>query len=153
MQKFTLNQAIEVMNEIASNPSPLTASLFTPQDVIKILQSIEIPESKSKLAHIPDEWVERFIDSLTDCIENYDLIDYDSAEFCIRYGNEVHLENINIDTHNLIKALKGNLDSAIRDVNSEIKYQDEMERSNDEKSDEAIIEPESDVRPDLDGIY
>lgn len=153
MNKYTLNQAIEVMTEIASNPSPLTASLFTPQDVIKILQSIEIPESKSKYAHIPDEWVEHFVDSLVDCIEDNDLVDYDSAEFAINYGNELRLENINIDTHQLIKGIKRNLDSAIQDVNDEIKYAEEREAQRAQEAQEAISEPVSDVLPDLNGIY
>jgi hypothetical protein len=153
MEKYTLTKAIEVMTEIASNPSPLTASLFTPQDVIKILKSIEIPEAKSKLAHIPDEWVEHFVDSLVDCIEDYDLIDYDSAEFKIQYGNELGLENINIDTYQLIKGIRSNLDSAIQDVNSEIKYKEEREQERAQEAQEAISEPVSDVLPDLDGIY
>lgn len=153
MEKYTLTKAIEVMNEIASNPSPLTASLFTPQDVIKILQSIEIPESKSKYAHIPHEWVDTFMDSLVDSIEDYDLIDYDSAEFSIQYGNELRLENINIDTYQLIKGIRSNLDSAIQDVNNEIKHIEEREAENAREAQEAISEPVSDVRPDLDGIY
>jgi hypothetical protein len=153
MEKYTLTKAIEVMTEIASNPSPLTASLFTPQDVIKILQSIEAPEPTMNRAHIPEEWVEHFLDNLVDCIEDNDLIDYDSAEFSIRYNNEIHLENINLDTHNLVRGLRDNIQSAIDEVNNEIKYAEEIERSKAEESQEAISGPQGDVRPDLDGIY
>ena len=153
MEKYTLTKAIEVMTEIASNPSPLTASLFTPQDVIKILQSIEMPEPTMNRAHIPDEWVEHFIDNLVDCIEDYDLVDCDSAEYGIKSNNEVYIENISIDTHNLIRGLKSNIEMAIDSVNSEIKYAEEIERSKAEESQEAISGPQGDVGPDLDGIY
>jgi hypothetical protein len=153
MEKYTLNKAIEVMNEIASNPSPLTASLFTPQDVIKILQSIEIPEPTTNRAHIPDEWVEQFVDNLVDCIEDYDLIEYDSAEFSINDGKELKLENVSIDTYQLVKGIKSNLNSAIQDINNEIKYEEDRESERAQEAQEAISEPVSDVLPDLDGIY
>jgi len=125
MEKYTLNKAIETMTEIASNPSPMAASLFTAQDVLRILNSIE-PEPTNR-AHIPDGWKRQFVDTLIDAIYDGDLIDYSSAQFTIRYGNELELEHCDFDTSELRKQIECNLDHACDEVNSEIMYQEERE--------------------------
>ena len=138
MEKYTLNKAIETMTEIASNPSPMAASLFTAQDVLRILNSIE-PEPTNR-AHIPSEWLDQFVDTLLDNLDDSDIIDYDSAEFSIRYNNEVYLEGCSVDTYRLKREIKNQIDHACDEVNSEIMYQEEREA---EEKAEALEEANS----------
>jgi hypothetical protein len=135
MEKYTLKQAIETMNEIASNPSPMAASLFTPADVLRILESITLPEAQPKRAFIPNEWINNFIHTLTEDLEDYQIIDHDSAEFEL-YHNEIRLESISVDNYNLRIQLERRLSSALEHVNSEIEYQEEREREKLEESTE-----------------
>jgi len=125
MEKYTLNKAIETMTEIASNPSPMAASLFTAQDVLRILNSIE-PEPTNR-ANIPAEWQDHFLDILLDNLDESDLIDYDSAEFSIRYSNELQLDNCGLDMHRLKRELRDQIAYACDEVNSEITFQEERE--------------------------
>ena len=125
MQKYTLNKAIETMTEIASNPSPMAASLFTAQDVLRILNSIE--QEPINRAHIPSEWLDQFVDNLLDNLDDSDIIDFDSAEFSIRYNNEVCLEACSVDMYRLKREIKHQIDSACDEVNAEIIYQEERE--------------------------
>lgn len=138
MEKYTLNKAIETMTEIASNPSPMAASLFTAEDVLRILNSIE-PEQPYRV-HIPNGWRRQFVDTLVDSIYDGDLIDYSSAQFTIRYGNEIELEHCEFDSSELRKQIEYNLDHACDEVNSEIMYQEEREA---ERQAEALEEANS----------
>lgn len=125
MEKYTLNKAIETMTEIASNPSPMAASLFTAQDVLRILNSIE-PEPTNR-ANIPAEWQDHFLDILLDNLDESDLIDYDSAEFSIRYSNELQLDNCGLDMYRLKREIRDQIAYACDEVNSEIIFQEERE--------------------------
>ena len=142
MKKYTLNQAIETMNEIASNPSPLKASLFTAQDVLNILQSIELPEVKTERAHIPDAWVDNFIDHITSNLDESEIVDRDSIQFSIRYNNEIYIDDAGIDSYHLRNQLTQNLHSAIKGVNDEIDY--EYERKEEVKTWDENTTPQND---------
>lgn len=147
MEKYTLQTAIETIQQFAStsNEFPLKASIFTAQDVLNILQGIELPEAKPNRAHIPSEWATHFVELLIDDIDERDLIDYDSAEFNIRYNNELELENVNIDTYLLRKRIQEALESACQGVNDEIIYQEERDKEKlEEQAEDTNSEPESD---------
>ena len=148
MEKYTLNKAIETMTEIASNPSPMAASLFTAQDVLRILNSIE-PEPTNR-ANIPSEWVDHFVDNLIDDLDESDIIDYDSAEFSIRYNNTLELDSCGVDTYNLKREIKQRIANACDEVNSEIIFQEEREAEraaevNEESTEEANSNNESEA--------
>lgn len=125
METYTLTQAIEALENLASNPSILTGSTYRIEDVITILKSIDIPEAKPREVQIPEEWFDTFIDRLCDGLHEDDLIDYDSAEFEIHYNNELRLNRIDIDTHNLKRQLKRNITDACDEVSAEIAYEED----------------------------
>jgi hypothetical protein len=125
METYTLTQAIEALTNMASNPSILTGSTYRIEDVITILKSIDIPEAKPREVQIPEEWFDTFIDRLCDGLNEDDLIDYDSAEFEIHYNNELRLNRIDIDTHNLKRQLKRNITDACDEVSAEIAYEED----------------------------
>jgi hypothetical protein len=127
MEKYTLTQAIEALENLASNPSILTGSTYRIEDVIAILKSIDIPEAKPREVQIPDQWFDLFLDHLCEGLDDDELIDYDSAEFEIKYGNDLRLNRVILDTHNLKRQLKRNLADAMDEVSAEMAYEEDRE--------------------------
>jgi hypothetical protein len=134
---YTLEHAIKQM-ELATTlqPTKLNGPLFTAQDVLAILRSIQTTVS------IPDEWVDTFVDALTD-INDESIIDYDNVQFDIDYSNRIVVSNVEIDKYQLRRAITENLNEAIADVNREIQY--ELDKHQEaEQDEEANKSPESD---------
>ena len=135
---YTLEHAIKQM-ELATQfqPTKLNGPLFTAQDVLTILRSIQTTVS------IPDEWVETFVDVLTDNLDDNSIVDYDDVEFEIDYQNRIVVSNVSIDKYHLRRAITENLNEAIADVNREIQY--ELDKHQEaEQDEEANKSPESD---------
>lgn len=133
---YTLEHAIKQM-ELATTlqPTKLNGPLYTAQDVLTILRSIKTTVS------IPDEWVDTFVDALTD-INDESIIDYDNVQFDIDYSNRIVVSNVEIDKYQLRRAITDNLNEAIADVNREIQY--ELDRHQEaEQDEEANNSPES----------
>ena len=82
MEKYTLEQAIEKMTEIATNPSLMVGSLFTAENVLGILNSIELPPAKV-IREMPNGWQEEVTQLITNFIEEdfNEFVDYDDTEF------------------------------------------------------------------------
>jgi hypothetical protein len=134
---YTLEHAIKQM-ELATTlqPTKLNGPLYTAQDVLTILRSIQTTVS------IPDEWVDTFVDALTD-INDESIIDYDNVQFDIDYSNRIVVSNVEIDKYQLRRAITENLNEAIADVNREIQY--ELDKHQEaEQDEEANKSPESD---------
>ena len=120
-------------------PTKLNGPLFTAQDVLTILRSIQPTVS------IPTEFIDNFVDALTDGICDESIIDYDNVQFDIDYNNRIEVSNVEIDNYQLRRAITDNLQEAIDDVNREIAY--ELERQQPaETTEEANNSPESDVQ-------
>ena len=137
---YTLEHAIKQM-ELATTlqPTKLNGPLFTAQDVLMILRSIQPTVS------IPAEFIDNFVDALTDDICEESIIEYDNVQFDIDYNNRIQVSNVEIDRYQLRRAITDNLQEAIDDVNREIAY--ELERQQPaETSEEANNSPESDVQ-------
>ena len=102
MEKYTLQQAIEKMTEIASNPSPLAGSLFTAENVLSILNSIEPPKAKI----LPENWESDLKDEMVSFIEDdfNDFVDYDDAEFELN-GDRLSLESVGYMSHRIKNAV------------------------------------------------
>lgn len=104
MEKYTLEQAIEKMTEIASNPSPLTGSLFTAENVLSILKSIEPPVAKGSL---PDGWDIDLEEKIVDLIEEdfNDYIDYDDTELELD-GDRISVQSVGYKSHRIRNSVK-----------------------------------------------
>jgi hypothetical protein len=110
---MNLIQATELVNSSAS-------SIFTKDDVIKILSQVEVeaevvPDTKSD-----QEYAKLFIGFLSDFLQNENLdetieVDYESAEFDLGYNNVITLDNVNaeINYSEFLKKFKNAIDYAI----------------------------------------
>lgn len=104
------------------------SSIFTKEDVIKLINSVEGSSRK-----VTTDDIQRAIDQTIDWIENNSnrLIDEDSAEFELDYNNRVSLTNVNIDTEEIREALENNFMDF-----GEAEDLVELERANDEERDD-----------------
>lgn len=104
------------------------SSIFTKEDVIKLINSVEGSSRK-----VTTDDIQRAIDQTICWIENNSdrLIDEDSAEFELDYNNRVSLINVNIDTEEIREALENNFMDF-----GEAEDLVELERVNDEERDD-----------------
>ena len=101
---------LDQMKELVNN-SP--ASMFTKEDVIKLVNSLEVNTTKSDKEHAT-----LFLGFLKAFLENNDLdfeIDYDSAELDLDYNNKVSVNSISVslDVDNFMSSFKYAVDDAI----------------------------------------
>ena len=84
-------------------------SFYSLEQVIKIIESIEVEETKVNNITVTD--IGNAIDRVITGIEcgRIDIIDRDSAEFGIGYDNKIEIENIDVDIDKLRNELEEEL--------------------------------------------
>ena len=84
-------------------------SFYSLEQVIKIIESIEVEETKVNNITLTD--IEEAIDRVITGIGcgRIDIIDRDSAEFGIGYDNKIEIENIDVDIDKLRNGLEEEL--------------------------------------------
>jgi hypothetical protein len=107
--KVSIEQAVVKVNECMS-------SVFTKNDVLNLLQSIEVKTIFDKESII--SFVKQYVEDQVSELDAQDILDFSSAEFCLN-GNEIELDNIEIATRDLTKNIIGDIDEA---VNSLLEY-------------------------------
>ena len=107
--KVSIEQAITNVNECMS-------SVFTKNDVLGLLQSIELRASFDKESII--SFVKQYVKDQVSELDAQDILDFSSAEFCLN-GNEIELDNIEIATRDLTNNIIGDIEGA---VNSLLEY-------------------------------
>ena len=100
---MTLENAITTVDKCIS-------SVFTKQDVMDILQSLELKSNLTKkdLVDFISDYVEKQVNELN-C---EDIIDHRSVEFSLQ-GNEICLDNVEIDTDDLRLNILGEIDDSV----------------------------------------
>ena len=109
------------------------SSIFTKEDVIKLINSIEEGSSRK----ITTDDIERAIDQTIGWIENNEreVLDLDNAEFEISYSNQLECTNVPINVDTIREALENNFmdfGEAEEDEDDVV----ELERANEERDDE-----------------
>lgn len=117
MENYTLKQAIATMSEIASNPSPLVASLFTAEDVLNILKSI-------KPSGMPENWQEDVKDMISRMIEEdfTQMADYDEFRVEINYGREIEVTEIGCDRRSIRESARHLVDGEMTEYFGCLEY-------------------------------
>ena len=104
--KVSIEQAVVKVNECMS-------SVFTKEDVLNLLQSIEMKKenlvTKEMLVTFVTDYIEKQVEQL-DYIR--DILDLSSAEFELN-GNEITLESVDVDTRDLTRNILGEIDEAV----------------------------------------
>jgi len=85
--------------QIISETETCFPTIFSKEDVLLILNSIENEE-----IFIPEEKIEELKDELKEAIERMETdetVDFDSAEFGVKSGNEIILEDLVLHMNNI----------------------------------------------------
>ena len=111
-------------------------SIYTKDDVIKLLESIEIQQSSGKLSNEQiEELTQSIQEKVSRAIRNFDtgdIVDNSTAEFSIGYNNTLELDSVDVDLNSLDDEIESTIESTVteffeRDSDNE----EENEESND----------------------
>jgi hypothetical protein len=102
--KVSIEQAVVNVNECMS-------SVFTKNDVLNLLQSIEMKKENLVTKEMLVAFVTDYVETQVEQLDAGDILDFGSAEFELR-GCELSLENVDIDTRDLTRNILGEIDEA-----------------------------------------
>ena len=92
-------------------------SIYTKDDVIKLLESIQIQESSGKLSNEQiEELTESIQEKVARAIRNFDtgdIVDNSTAEFSIGYNNQLELDSVDVDLNNLNDEIECTIESTV----------------------------------------
>jgi hypothetical protein len=103
--KVSIEQAVVKVNECMS-------SVFTKEDVLNLLQSIEMKKENLITKESLVDFVTEYVEAQVEQLDAGDILDLSSAQFDLN-GNEITLENVDIDTRDLTRNILGEIDDAV----------------------------------------
>ena len=125
-------------------------SIYTKENVLELIEAIiPDPDNSEITPQLELKVLERLQDRLHDdiydkvtCLSNDDIVDYETASFCIDYGNRLELEQVELHWSGVSEAITDGIEYRIRDLNKEVELSegDEDEQPNGELSTEDISE-------------
>lgn len=135
MKNYTLTEAISTMTEIATNPSPLVASLFTAEDVLNILKSI-------KPTGIQEDWKEGMKDMISRMIRDdfSQMADYDEFRLEINYGREVEVSDIGCDRRAIAESVSYLVEGEMSEFFGELEHEDNEDNDNKKTEDNEVVQ-------------
>jgi uncharacterized protein (UPF0335 family) len=96
-------------------------SIYTKDDVVKLLNSIEIETPKSGFK-VTKEQIEELVENIESRLERNannlsteDVVDMSSAEFSIGYGNCIELDSIDINSSDITSEMMSGVQDVIED--------------------------------------
>jgi hypothetical protein len=108
-------------------------SIYTKDDVVKLLTSIEIDETPKSGSRLTDVQIKQLIADVAECIENNasnidssEVIDKSSAEFSISYSNQVEIDSIDIDTDSIYSTVVDGVGDVIESFFEKLEEEDEV---------------------------
>ena len=114
-------------------------SIYTKDDVIKLLESIQIEESSGKLSNEQIEELTRSIQERVVRVINRadvsDVVDLGSAEFEISYNNQLELSNVDLDLSGLESEVEGTIENTVTKFFEDLEESDVAELESEENND------------------
>lgn len=108
-------------------------SIYTKDDVIKLLNSIEIQAPEPKSGILTQTQIEdlcsRIFDQVkenADGLDSSDVVDTDSAEFEL-YGNEISVTSVDIDTRMIARNVTEGIGDIVETFFEELKEEEQEE--------------------------
>jgi len=118
-KSITIKKQIKVMNEVTRTIQEVLflvngsySSVFTKQDVLDLIQSIEVKKEPIVTKESLIKFVTEYVETQVDQLNSEDVLDQYSAEFRLD-GNEICLDDINLDKDQLNRELLGDVDDAV----------------------------------------
>jgi len=103
--KVSIEQAVVKVNECMS-------SVFTKNDVLNLLQSIEMKKENLVTKEMLVTFVTDYVETQVERLDAGDILDLSTAEFDLN-GCELSLESVDIDTRDFTRNILGEIDEAV----------------------------------------
>ena len=87
------------------------SSVFSKQDVLDLIQSIEVKKENPITKGMLVDFVTEYITTQLEQLESQDIVDFSSAQFDLN-GCEISLEDVDVDHDDLRRNLLGEIDDA-----------------------------------------
>ena len=114
-------------------------SIYTKDDVIKLLNSIEIEAPKSGFK-VTKEQIDELVENIENRLERNannlsteDVVDMSSAEFSIGYGNCIELDSIDINSSDITSEMMSGVEDVIAD------FFEKVDAINEEETEEELV--------------
>jgi len=88
------------------------SSVFSKQDVLDLIQSIEVKKENPITKEMLVDFVTEYITTQAEQLEAQDIVDFSSAQFDLN-GCELSLEDVDIDSDDLRRNMLGEIDDAV----------------------------------------
>jgi len=107
-----MNEVTRTIQEVLFLVNGSYSSVFTKQDVLDLIQSIEVKKEPIVTKESLIKFVTEYVETQVDQLNSEDVLDQYSAEFRLD-GNEICLDDINLDKDQLNRELLGDVDDAV----------------------------------------
>ena len=121
-------------------------SVFTKEDVINLINRIELPKPASATELSPELRIlvlKEYKSTIEQTISNNAderIIDIDSADFIIGYGNRIEIDCISIDNYSLENIVENAIEEVITGLEDAIYERDKEKEEIEESTEEGILE-------------
>jgi hypothetical protein len=116
----TTKQPLQVViQSVIDANNPYAGTMYTKDDVIRILNTIEVVLDTPRLTDDQIEKLKRMVKKSVDNLDTDDVVNSDSVTFSIRNGNEIEVEDIDINYDTITDAT----DEAVEDFFFELNKQ------------------------------
>jgi len=88
------------------------SSVFSKQDVLDLIQSIEVKKENPITKEMLVDFVTSYVETQVEQLDAGDILDLSSAEFELN-GNEISLDGVDVDSDDLRRNLLGDIDDAV----------------------------------------
>jgi len=120
-------------------------SIYTKDDVVKLLESIEIeaPKSGFKVTRDQiDELLENLqsrLDKNANNLDTSDVVDTSSVEFSIGYGNTIEIDSIDVYSDQISSEMMSGVQDVIEDFFEKLEQVEEEETEEEEIPEEEVV--------------
>jgi len=97
------------------------SSVFSKQDVLDLIQSIEVKKENPITKGMLVSFVTEYITTQVEQLDAGDILDFSSAEFDLN-GNEISLKGVDVDHNDLRRNLLGEIDDAVDCFNDQLSW-------------------------------
>ena len=98
--------------------------------VIALINGMEPEVKEVKTIGVTPETFDKIMDKVSDALNGIrtgNAVDFDSAQFCINYNNQVELEDIDLDTDFIENSIREELEELIEEEDEVVEDEDEEE--------------------------
>ena len=108
------------------------SSIFTKDDVLKLIESIEQEQSNQVYEMIKKlQDLQESINYNLQNLNSDEVVDYDSVEFSISYNNRIEVDGMNINVDNLTEIVEGKIGELIDELREEELNREVVEENED----------------------